>query len=356
MAERPAAWDVRTRLFVALCAGCALLALGYIGSARLRTAAAVAAPAVSASGDLSLLGREPVVVFRNLVPGEGYGAVGIVPLERADAPRAIAPLRCDRVYFAGGRGLCLSDNLVPFWSPPSARAFDASFTTGAEFPVGEVPSRARVAPDGRLGAMTGFVRGDSYAADGFSTRTSVLDLVAGRSLGDLETFEVRKDGAPIRAVDVNFWGVTFAGDGNRFYATVATGGTTYLIEGDLASRSARTLRENVECPSLSPDGSRIVFKKKVGPGEDGWRLHALDLQTLVETPLPESRSVDDQAEWLDDRHVLYGLMERVAGGGTRTDVWVVAVDGAEPPRVYLPQASSPSVVRPVAVAAAPAGR
>lgn len=346
-APRAGSSAIRTRLFVALCAGALVVALGYLGLVRLRTGPSVAAASVGGSGDLAALGREPVVMFRNLRPGEGYGAVGIVPVERPDGPRAIAPLKCDRVYFAGGSGLCLANNLVPFWSPPTAKMFDATFATRSELSVGELPSRARVGPGGRLGAMTGFVRGDSYAAEGFSTRTTLIDMAAGKPLGDLEGFEVRKDGVPLRAADFNFWGVTFARDGNRFYATLATGGKTYLIEGDLAARSARTLRENVECPSLSPDNRRIVFKKKIGPGPDGWRLNALDLETMVETPLPEERSVDDQAEWLDDRYVLYGIMERVAGGdGTRTDVWIAPIDGSEPPRIFIPQASSPAVVRP----------
>ena len=39
---------------------------------------------------------------------------------------------------------------------------------------------------------------------------------------------------------------------------------------------------------------------------------------MRETPLAEVRSVDDQAEWLDDGHVLYGLDGAV---------WSVRADG-----------------------------
>ena len=47
-----------------------------------------------------------------------------------------------------------------------------------------------------------------------------------------------------RRADFNFWGVTFARDGNRFYATLGTGGKTYLVEGDVAARqAARPARE-----------------------------------------------------------------------------------------------------------------
>ena len=65
------------------------------------------------------------------------------------------------------------------------------------------------------------------------------------------------------------------------------------------------LRPDVECPSLSPDGSLVVFKKPLKQ-EVGWRLHVLDLATGVEHPLNQGRrSVDDQVDWFDDRQVVY---------------------------------------------------
>jgi uncharacterized repeat protein (TIGR01451 family) len=154
----------------------------------------------------------------------------------------------------------------------------------------------------------------------------------------LEEFTVVRDGQPFKSVDFNFWGVTFASDGNRFYATLKTKGQTYLVEGDIAARRVRLLWPNVECPSLSPDGTRIAFKKRVsgGLGPVTWRFHVLDLHTMTETPLAEERSIDDQIEWLDDGFVLYGVM---------TDVWMVRADGSGEPRRYLRRAVSPSVVR-----------
>src|SRR5207244_621595 len=128
-----------------------------------------------------------------------------------------------------------------------------------------------------------------------STQTTLIDMASGATLGDLEQFSIWRDGARFQAPDFNFWGVTFARDSNRFYATLGSGGRTYLIEGDLTAREATVLRENVECPSLSPDDSRLVFKKRVersGPGPVVWRLHLLDLATMVETPLVETHSVD----------------------------------------------------------------
>jgi Tol biopolymer transport system component len=152
-------------------------------------------------------------------------------------------------------------------------------------------------------------------------------------LANLEKFDVTRDGKPFKAIDFNFWGVTFTRDERRFYATLSTGGEFYLVEGDIASRQARVIAEGVECPSLSPDEKRIAFKRRQG---NDWRLHVLDLETKREVALAETRSVDDQVEWLDDDRILYGLIQ---------DVWVVRADGSGVPRIYIPNALSPAVVR-----------
>ncbi len=178
--------------------------------------------------------------------------------------------------------------------------------------------------------------GDSYAKPGeFSTRTLLIDMRRGESIADLETFTVSRAGRVVDAADVQFWGVTFARDSDRFYATLATGGKTYLIAGRVSERTARVIHDNVECPSLSPDGTRIGYKKLVG--SDGkWRFHVLDLASGADVALAETRSVDDQLEWLDDRNLLYHAGD---------DIWTVPADGSGAPRRYLAHADSPAVVR-----------
>ena len=68
----------------------------------------------------------------------------------------------------------------------------------------------------------------------------------------------------------------------------------------MRSRQVEVLRSGVECPSLSPDEQRIAFKQAVRPGSQVWRPAVLRLSDLTVTELPETRSVDDQIEWLDD--------------------------------------------------------
>ena len=91
----------------------------------------------------------------------------------------------------------------------------------------------------------------------FSTRTQLLDLSHRPSLGDLEDFTATKDGKMIDAIDRNYSGVTF-GAGDHFYAALSNGGQRYLVKGDLSSRTVEVVTDDVECPSLSPDGSRIA--------------------------------------------------------------------------------------------------
>jgi len=267
--------------------------------------------------------------------------LGVAPLDAPESRRAATELACERVAFAGGHGLCLhtESGLFPSYT---AKVLDGSLRPLASIKLEGRPSRARTSADGRLGAMTVFVFGENYAAP-FSTRTTIVDMASGDVIGELEQFSTWRDGARFKAVDFNFWGVTFASDPNTFYATLRTAGSTYLVRGDLALRKLTVLRDNVECPSISPDNRLIAFKKRVGPRADAWRLAVLELKTMTERLIAaETRAVDDQVEWLDAGHVLYS----VPGGTTSiSDVWVAPIDGSGPARIFLPEAESPIVVR-----------
>jgi Tol biopolymer transport system component len=187
-----------------------------------------------------------------------------------------------------------------------------------------------------------FVAGHSDLDVGFSTVTEIVDAATGKGFGNLETYRIVKDGRDYHSQDVNFWGVTFASD-DVFYATLGTKGSTYLVRGSVSGRQVTVLRDNVECPSLSPDGKRIAFKRATGVSTARkWRFTVLDLASGVETPLPETRSIDDQLDWMDDDHVLYGVPRGESG---RTDVWMSPLSGGTP-TMLVPDADSPSVVRP----------
>jgi Tol biopolymer transport system component len=218
--------------------------------------------------------------------------------------------------------------------------FGPDFQPRYQFPVEGILSRARVSPDGKYAAYTVFVTGHSYQDVNMSTATVLLDTASGETLGNLEEFEVWKDGQLFRAPEFNFWGVTFAQDSNRFYATLRNGNTTYLVQGDIAARKLTVLRENVECPSLSPDGTRIAFKKQTG---NRWQLTVLNLAILEEIELAEKEGIDDQVEWLDNERILYQKADY--DPPKWVSVFVVFADDSGKPEVFLPNATSPVVVR-----------
>ncbi|MEU9143579.1 TolB-like translocation protein [Streptomyces sp. NPDC048349] len=295
-------------------------------------------PAVAAGG-VTLTQRDRLT-FLSGAQGPHRGALASVPAGSPQAARTASDLTCRRFHAAAGTGVCLRSTPGALAQDNQAVIVDAELRTLRSFPLAGTPSRARVSPSGRFAAWTVFVSGESYGSAFFSTRTSVLDTRDGRLEASLEEFTVLMDGREYRAADVNFWGVTFAKDDDTFYATLATAGRTHLVRGSIARRTVTTLAQNVECPSLSPDETRIAYKKRVRAGAALWREHVMDLGTLREHPLAEKRSVDDQAAWLDDGTLAYALPAE--GAPDTTDLWTVPADGSGAPRLLTPAASSPT--------------
>jgi hypothetical protein len=324
--------------FVALCAAAALLAGGYTAFA-VRRNARIATPDVKVAL-LEEAPSPPYLMVTSTASDETSRKLLLAPLSAPDHAAYATAMACDRAYFAGDRGVCLVEEASGLVTKHYADIFDERFKRLHRLPLTGLPSRTRVSRDGRRAGITVFESGHSYAQEGFSTRTTIVDTIAGRALGDLEQFTTWRDGKRFQAVDFNFWGVTFAEDGNRFYATLASGGTKYLVEGNVDARETRVVRTGVECPSLSPDNTRIAYKHMLGRA-GMWQLRILDLRTGSDAPLTiETRSVDDQVDWLDDDHVMYHIT-----GSRGADIWVLRTDNTEAPRILRQYAYSPAVVR-----------
>ncbi len=321
----------RRQVLVTLAALCFIAAAGYVIVAALSPSEVTtdATPRSVASGSSVPAGAELMVRAVDRADPRLNGRIFVAKGEHPEQVPG-SELACERVYFAAGRGLCLA--VAPSGVDYEATIFDSSLRPLERLALTGLPSRARVSDDGRFGAMTVFVAGHAYlSGGGFSTTTTLLDMRSGEEIGELEEFEVSKDGSPIDAIDFNFWGVTFAKDPNRFYATLHTGDHYYLVEGDVKGRTMRVLRDGVECPSLSPDGKRIAFKSRIG-NENRWRVAVLDLDTLAAHRVAEHRTIDDQVEWLDDETLVYS---------DELDVYTVPADGSGKSSLLLRDASSP---------------
>jgi hypothetical protein len=320
---------VRIIVFAVVAAGCAVAALLFAldrggkpeGAAANEVATALAEPHV-----LLLRGEPDATRPRTLE---------VAPLDQVDRPVPTS-MQCQRIAFAGGRGLCLT--LGYELDKGSAYIFDDQLGFVTKVPAQGLPSRARVSADGRWGAMTFFVFGHSYADGSFSTATQIVDMTTGDLVGNIEDFTTYRDGQVIKEADFNFWGVTFE-PGGRFYATMRTGDTTFLVHGDIAAKRMDVVTDDVECPSLSPDGRTVVYKQRVA-GSDSveWRLWAMDLATGERRQLSETRNVDDQVEWLDATHILYSPETVVPS------VWMLDVTSSAPPTEYATSVVSPIVV------------
>lgn len=321
-------------MFAVLCIAAVLLAGGYAFNA-VRSRASEPPPPVDAR--LADPPSPPFLMVRSTAR-ESFRKLVMVPLTAPTGASYETSLQCERAYFAANRGVCLTvDDLT---QTNYAFTFDERFTKLHRITLTGIPSRTRVSPDGRRAAITVFEQDHSYAEAGFSTRTTILDTASGRIIGDLEQFTIWRAGKRFKAVDFNLWGLTFKRDGNGFFATLASGGTKYLIEGDIDAREARVLRTGVECPSLSPDNTKLVYKD-LKHDWGFWQLRVYNLQTGEDTPLTsETRSVDDQVDWLDNDHVLYHIT-----GEYGAVVVVLNTNGIEAPRTLRRYSYSPAVVR-----------
>jgi hypothetical protein len=322
-----------------LCLG---VAGGYFVYMRAQGSSAVTGSPGLAADPASVLAG-PYVVFRSSAPGTHYGQLAAVPLDDPAGARAILGMNCERTYATRTAGVCLFAKRGVVQTYGITIQLDAQLRPAGKAELTGVPSRARMSADSSLLATTTFVSGHSYAQASFSTETVIRRN--GKSLGNIESWKSTVDGRPLRSVDRNFWGVTFANDDDTFYANAASGSTTWLMRGSLKAESMMSLRTNAECPSLSPDQTKIAYKKRLDNKARGiWRLAVLDLRTGHESLLAESRSVDDQVEWLDNNRLLYAL-SRHGSETTTSDVWLVSADGTGAAAVFIPEASSPAVVR-----------
>ncbi|MDQ3003823.1 MAG: hypothetical protein M3R47_00345, partial [Chloroflexota bacterium] len=243
----------RQKIFAWIVLCCIVLAIGYTSWVILRANTDANHVQVQGQGrplsmegpnELQAIQKRPHLLFVNM-EAPYVGQVKVEEFDSAFSQRASTTLTCERVHYAAGNGICLMYDRADLAQLVTVTLFGSDFKASHQLTTNGLISRARVSPDGKYAAFTVFVTGHSYMDADMSTATILLDTATGANLGNLEEFETWKDGQLYQAPEFNFWGVTFAEDSNRFYATLQNRSTIYLVQGDVAARKLTVLRENV---------------------------------------------------------------------------------------------------------------
>ncbi|HEU0019096.1 MAG TPA: hypothetical protein VFQ14_02270 [Thermoleophilaceae bacterium] len=332
--------SARALAFAAIAAACAISGVAYVTVAALTadgtTSDARPRLVVDARGAAAVAAGSGLLVRAVDYDNPRLnGRLYETALRRDARPRPSGGLACERVHEnAAGDGLCLAAERHGF--DYEGVIYGPGRRPHTRFSIPGLPDRARVSPDGRYAGFTAFLSGHTYSAGvrSFSTHTAIVDMRAGKPLFSLDQLAVTRGGEPFERADANFWGVAFAG-GDRFYATLGSGGDHYLLEARVSTRRARVIGDHIECPSPSPDGHRIAYKRRIGK-QDRWRLHVLDLRSGRDVALAERRSIDDQPEWLDADTIVYS---------DDRNVYAVPADGSGRPHRLVARASSPVALR-----------
>ena len=202
--KRPA----RQWIFILITVICLLFALVYVlGSARKNSVLAID-PAIKSpltlaassplrpenGGVRPTWSLHPQLISINETSSADLGKVEMAPLTGGVGPRTMTGLKCERVYYAADKGLCLTREVSYVTAKTTATIFGPDFQPQAKFSTPGIPSRARISPDGHRAAFTVFVIGHSYADLEMSTATFLLDTATGVPIANLEEFAVWRDG------------------------------------------------------------------------------------------------------------------------------------------------------------------
>ena len=149
---------VRKIGFAVIAILCVVASVGYVYNAAFRDQVRRTGPLTGGfgAGGNELVLDDTVVLFENRTGNAEMGQVVAVRKGGNGWPRHLLPLRCLRLHFAAGNGICLAED-PDLPSGFAAYLFDASFAGNVKIALNGIPSRTRVSPDGRYGASTVFV-------------------------------------------------------------------------------------------------------------------------------------------------------------------------------------------------------
>ena len=96
------------------------------------------------------------------------------------------------------------------------------------------------------------------------------------------------------------------------------------MKGDIDRREIKALHGRCQCPSLT-GRHEARFRRPGSRSRGWWQLASFDVATNEERVLDkETRSVDDQVEWLDNQTVMYHLTGSIRGRSGRSPGRIIA--------------------------------
>ena len=245
--------------------------------------------------------------------------------------RAMLDLSCERVYATAARRRLRDRRARHRPDLRGRRRSTPSCSRSARPPLAGLPSRARMSPR-RLAGRHHDLRHRPLLRPVVvlhRDRSSGATARAARQPRDLDRRPGRRPAARPPS-NRNFWGVTFAADDDTFYATGAPRarrpGWCAAASGERThDRAAHRRRVPVAVAGRHPGRVQEAAGQPDARASGGSPCSTSP--PARETLLAETRSVDDQVEWLDDDRLLYAL-PRPGSEATTSDVWQVPADGS----------------------------
>lgn len=249
------------------------------------------------------------------------------------------PFYCNRVHANKNHGICLQQK-QGLTMTTDVLVFEIEGNTRLIGSTDGIPNRARMSPDGKYAAYTSFVTGDSYNDAGFSTRSYIVDIEKNVIGDNLERYTLIHNNKHIDPIDKNYWGITFFNDSNSFLVTVMYSGVPYLAKGTLDEKKIEIITDRIECPSLSPDNKKIVFKERISKTE--WRIIVMVLSNLTRISTSELENVDDQVEWYDNDNLVYSKINYET---QKINLMKASANGDGKPELLIEHGMSPSMIQ-----------
>jgi hypothetical protein len=308
---------------------CVVLVTAVSGGAR---AFREAAPAPASPVAMASITASPHLVYRHTGVDVNYNLTKVAALDRADTS-AGAGIRCERVSFGAGRGICLQADRGMF-TTYKAVVFDRTFTPTSAVSVLNcaLPFLLKNATIRSTSAITS----GPMPSPGSSRRECVVIGVTPYVRVDERALLACASG-PCKGGRLQFLGCDVHARQQRLLCVARQRRQDLLSRAISRCASSSCWRRTSSARRYRPTTGRSCSSAASGPRRTR-RFYVMDLATMNARPLAsETRFVDDQASG----STTATSSTRSAPSSGTSDVWVAPIDDSAPAKIFMPEASSP---------------